>query len=110
MAMYDSRHINQKQDAIPRSREIHHRNSLINHYSEGNNEQVKILHDKITNQEKNYVIKRKRYNKNDLNDILNKIFDGKIDSDKLIIIALMILLLKEGADIKLIIALGYILL
>ena len=33
-----------------------------------------------------------------------------IDSDKLLILALMILLAKDGADIKLLLALGYILL
>ncbi len=47
---------------------------------------------------------------NQPSEFLNRLFDGKIDSDKLMIIALMILLLKEGADMKLIIALAYILL
>lgn len=35
--------------------------------------------------------------------------DGGIDSDKLLVAVLLYLLIKEGADIKLIIALGYIL-
>ncbi|MBR0140841.1 MAG: hypothetical protein IJM19_01160 [Ruminococcus sp.] len=39
---------------------------------------------------------------------LEKIFGNGKDPDKFLIIALMFLLYKEGADIKLIIALGYI--
>ena len=42
-------------------------------------------------------------------EIIDEFFDGKIDNDKLIIGALMYMLIKEGADMKLIIALGYIL-
>ncbi len=34
---------------------------------------------------------------------------GKLDSDKIIIIALIFILAREGADIKLLLALGYIL-
>ena len=42
-------------------------------------------------------------------DLIDEFFDGKIDNDKLLIGALMYMLIKEGADMKLIIALGYIL-
>ncbi|WP_295087847.1 hypothetical protein [Ruminococcus sp.] len=42
-------------------------------------------------------------------ELLDEFFDGKIDNDKLLIGALMYMLIKEGADMKLIIALGYIL-
>ena len=41
--------------------------------------------------------------------ILDEFFDSRIDSEKLLIAALLYMLIKEGADIKLIIALGYIL-
>jgi hypothetical protein len=41
--------------------------------------------------------------------IIDEFFDGGVDSDKLLIAALLYILIKEGADIKLIIALGYIL-
>ncbi len=110
MAVYDSRHINQmKQDAIRRSQETNRRNSISAHYSEGKNEEIKKANEEHTEKQRSYIIERK-HNKKDFNDILKNIFDGKIDNDKLIIIALMILLAKEGADIKLIIALGYILL
>lgn len=44
-----------------------------------------------------------------LKSILDDLLDGGIDSDKLLVAVLMYLLIKEGADIKLIIALGYIL-
>lgn len=42
--------------------------------------------------------------------ILGGIFPDGIDTDTLLIAALLLLLLKEGGDIKLILALGYILL
>lgn len=42
--------------------------------------------------------------------IINRLLGGGADSDKLLILALMFLLAKEGADMKLILALGYILL
>ena len=41
--------------------------------------------------------------------IIEEFLDGGIDSDKLLIAAILYILIKEGADIKLIIALGYIL-
>ena len=44
-----------------------------------------------------------------LDALLDDIFDGAMDSDKLLIGAIIYMLIKEGADIKLIIALGYIL-
>ena len=43
-------------------------------------------------------------------NFFDELFEGCIDSDKLLIAALLYLLIKEGADIKLMIALGYILL
>ena len=44
-----------------------------------------------------------------LDALFDDIFDGAMDSDKLLIGAIIYMLIKEGADIKLIIALGYIL-
>jgi hypothetical protein len=41
--------------------------------------------------------------------LFGEFFDSGIDSDKLLIAALLYMLIKEGADIKLILALGYIL-
>ncbi|MCM1228290.1 MAG: hypothetical protein NC320_12880 [Clostridium sp.] len=46
-----------------------------------------------------------------VNGFLSKFFsEGKPDSDKIIIAALIIILAGEGADLKLLLALGYILL
>lgn len=42
--------------------------------------------------------------------IIDRILGSNLDSDKLLILALMFLLVKDGADMKLILALGYILL
>lgn len=48
--------------------------------------------------------------KNPLGGILDKIFPNfKLDDDKVIIILLLIVLSREGADLKLLIALGYLL-
>lgn len=45
-----------------------------------------------------------------LNNLLSGFFtDGKPDNDKIIIIALIVILAREGADLKLLLALGYIL-
>lgn len=52
----------------------------------------------------------KKNNSNFFGGLLSGLFtDGKIDNDKILIIALIIILAKEGADLKLLIALGYIL-
>lgn len=42
--------------------------------------------------------------------MLKKLLPNGIDSDTLLIAALLLLLLKEGGDIRLVLALGYILL
>lgn len=45
-----------------------------------------------------------------LDNLLSGFFsDGRLDNDKIILIALIVLLAREGADIKLLLALGYIL-
>ena len=43
-------------------------------------------------------------------DMAYEFFGGSIDSDKLLIALIIYMLIQEGADIKLILALGYILL
>lgn len=114
MSVYDSRQINKmRQEAIRRSQEMHRR-SMVNtaHYSQGSRkspdlppvqQEIKEIPEMPKN---NQSVQRG----NQPSEFLNRLFDGKIDSDKMMIIALMILLLKEGADMKLIIALAYILL
>lgn len=105
-----------RQEAIRRSQEMHKR-SMVNasHYSQGNHEKWenpeknKTVHNdqpmKMNNPEK-FVKKKEPM----LSDIVDNLFQGKLDSDKLMILMLMIILIKEGADLKLILALGYILL
>lgn len=45
---------------------------------------------------------------NQLSRLAEEIFGSSLDTDKLLVAALILLLLKEGADPKLILALGYI--
>lgn len=45
---------------------------------------------------------------NQLGRLAEEIFGSALDTDKLLVAALILLLLKEGADPKLILALGYI--
>jgi len=47
---------------------------------------------------------------NSLNELVNDILGNSLDGDRLLLLVLLFLLIREGADIKLIIALGYILL
>lgn len=45
---------------------------------------------------------------NHLTKLAEELFGSPVDTDKLLVAALILLLLKEGADPKLILALGYI--
>ncbi len=45
---------------------------------------------------------------NHLSKLAEELFGSPVDTDKLLVAALILLLLKEGADPKLILALGYI--
>lgn len=123
MAVYDNRQFsNMRNDAIRRSREMY-RNSMVNtsHYSQAenyrknnmpdsehlqNSEQEEIIN---KNTDNNINTRNNTNNKSIISDGLNKLLEGGFDSDKLTIIALIIILAKEGADMKLILALGYIL-
>lgn len=101
-----------RQDALRRTREMHSRSG----YSKNNvqakesppisSEQFKINE----NERKENASAVYKNNSNPLNGLLSGFLsDGKIDNDKIIIIALIFILAKEGADLKLLIALGYIL-
>ncbi len=94
-----------RKDALRRTREMH-----SNAQRQKNNirkETPSVSSQKMSEPLKN---ENKSCGSNPLNDILSGIFsDGRIDSDKLIIIMLIVILAKEGADLKLLIALGYIL-
>ena len=95
-----------RNDAIRRSREMY-RNSMVNtsHYSQSD----KYCKDKKVSDENISVSSEKVNNRSGFPENPVKIFDGKLDGEKLTIIALMVILAKEGADMKLILALGYIL-
>lgn len=62
-----------------------------------------IMDQRKVNESNNKRIKKKH-------DLISDILPNNIDADTLLIAALLFLLLKEGGDIKLVIALGYILL
>lgn len=112
-----------RNDAIRRTREMYHSSAVnTSHYSTAENykskpappEPEKIpespseLKPAETNNNSPQI--QKNYSNNlTFPESIGKIFGGNLDSEKLTIIALIIILAKEGADMKLILALGYIL-
>lgn len=112
-----------RNDAIRRTREMYHSSAVnTSHYSTAENykskpappEPEKIpesppeLKPAETNNNSPQI--QKNYSNNlHFPESIGKIFGGNLDSEKLTIIALIIILAKEGADMKLILALGYIL-
>lgn len=124
MAYYDNRQFNNmRNDAIRRTREMYHSSAVnTSHYSTAENyknkpaspEPEKIPESpselKPTETNNNTPQIQKNYSNNlPFSESIGKIFGGNLDSEKLTIIALIIILAKEGADMKLILALGYIL-
>lgn len=124
MAYYDNRQFNNmRNDAIRRTREMYHSSAVnTSHYSTAENykskptppEPEKIPESpselKPTETNNNSPQIQKNYSNNlHFPESIEKIFGGNLDSEKLTIIALIIILAKEGADMKLILALGYIL-
>lgn len=110
MAVFDERQINRmRQEAIRRSQEMHSRAAVGPSRSENAE-----YHDPGGPPQPPADIReperKDEPKKNILSGLLGDIFGGGLDSDKLLIAALLILMIKEGADIKLILALGYILL
>lgn len=119
MAYYDNRQFNNmRNDAIRRTREMYH-NSMVNtsHYSTAENYKNEIPvpevpespHEPEPHANNNNPSFKNNYSKSIIPENIGKILGGSLDSEKLTIIALIIILAKEGADIKLILALGYIL-
>lgn len=102
-----------RNDAIRRSREMY-QSSMVNtaHYSQGQmykktpveEEIAEDIPDENIQKEKNIPRGRQAFP-----ETLSRFIEGGLDKEKLTIIALMIILAKEGADMKLILALGYIL-
>ena len=98
-----------RQDALRRTREMHRQNRI-----DKNNVQAAKMPASHTQEPASGQDKRKKADTppqevkksstGGLNGLLSGIFpDGKLDNDKIIILA------KEGADLKLLLALGYIL-
>lgn len=132
MAYYDNRQFNNmKNDAVRRTRQMY-QNSMVNtsHYSQADNYREKIIPEeppviqpeiqteiqKETKQEHEFKpenhtpkINNNHTGKSIIPENLSRIIGEGLDSEKLTIIALIIILAKEGADMKLILALGYIL-
>lgn len=98
-----------RKDALRRTREMHsHANNGKNNVQADNLSQVMKETFQDHKQEKNQKFLKEKSG-NPLNDILSGLFSGeKIDNDKFIIIILIVILAKEGVDLKLLIALGYI--
>lgn len=103
-----------RQDALRRTREMHSRSGYAKNNVQARQNQpvppesVSQIESSINGTVKNQSSAHKN-NSNPLNGLLSGFFtDGKIDNDKILIIALIFILAKEGADIKLLIALGYI--
>ncbi len=102
MAEPDSREVNRmRQDAIRRSQEMHRRAGRnYSHYSQGGMKgDMPPLPESTASKPSDPV-----------SGIIADIFGSPADSDKLLIAALLLLLIREGGDIRLILALGYILL
>ncbi len=96
MAVYDNCQMNRmRQEAIRRSQEMHSRAA---HYTQGGDRA-----DRAPQPEKAPASQTAS------GGLLSEI-TGSLDGDRLLIGALLLLMLKEGRDMRLILALGYILL
>ena len=94
-----------RKDALRRTREMH-----SNAQRQQNN--IRKETPPVYSDKKSQPLKSENQSEcsNPLNNILSGVFsDGRIDSDRLMLIMLIVILAKEGADLKLLIALGYIL-
>lgn len=104
-----------RRDALRRTREMHNKVSPSQSNVQANKSpEPSKEKEPETSKEKapeEYNTKRiAPQNGNPFNNLFSGLFSGeKMDSDKLMLILLIFVLAKEGADLKLLIALGYIL-
>lgn len=100
---------NMKREAVRSAKEMHRRTAENNSEIHNETENIRIAenNDNQTNQ--------KSQTNNSLMGLADSIFEsfgikkGSVDSEKIIIIIMIIMLAREGADLKLLLALGYIL-
>lgn len=106
MAVQNRRYINKmRQDAIRRSREM----SGPMPGSADSDIPPDRMKANISAPDDEISHKSKQPSKNPLGGLIDEVFGGTLDSDKLLIAAILLMLLKEGGDKRLILALGYIL-
>lgn len=106
MAVQNRRYINKmRQDAIRRSREMS--GPMLG--SADSDIPPDRLKSNISDSGEKISDQSKQPSKNPLGGIIDEIFGGALDSDKLLIAAILLMLMKEGGDKRLILALGYIL-
>lgn len=109
MAVQNRRYINKmRQDAIRRSREMAEQASeRADRDIPPDNTETDIpeCEDEIKPQSP----PPKQSVKNSLGSLITELIGNPIDSDKLLIAAILLMLMKEGGDKRLILALGYIL-
>lgn len=109
MAMYNKQNFyNMKRNAVRNAGNTHEK-TVVNDTAEVNCTEEKKL---IGQQDK---ICEEKTNNNGLMGIADGIFESlgikkdSVDSEKIIIVIMIIMLAREGADLKLLLALGYIL-
>ncbi len=105
-----------RKDALRRTREMHRSvNNGKNNQKNPNEKNSNSCEEKSeqhteNNNSQHYEKKESKASADSMSNLISGLFQGgKIDNDKLIIIFLIIFLAKEGVDLKLLIALGYIL-
>lgn len=104
-----------RRDALRRTREMHNKVSPVKPDVQAN-KSPEPSKEKAPNPSSEKIAeeygtkKAAPQNSNPLNNLFSGLFSGeKMDSDRLMLILLIFVLAKEGADLKLLIALGYIL-
>jgi hypothetical protein len=110
MADYNRQNFNSmKQEAVRNAQEMHKRTAETPENKTSSNDKPPV------NNTKNFSEQKKNMNSGGILGFADGIFDslgiskGKTDSDKIMIVLMIIILAREGADLKLLIALGYIL-
>ncbi len=99
-----------RKDALRRTKEMHsYANNGKNNVQAGKSAPAPSQKEEALEYKENNHAVAEQKNSNPLNGMLsNFLSGGTLDSDKFIIIILIVILAKEGVDLKLLLALGYI--